>query len=317
MAEQGTAGTVVRHRRSPVGAAKRSTWASGRSRVARPRAGGAHRSPRSFSRSRQAWSLYLLKIPALCQLARRSAVASAAATGIVQVVLSYFLWRAVYANTDTAAGLDVNQAISYVTMAILIRRIRWGSHVYSRESMSALVRDGRIGYWFLRPVSARRYHLLKSVGEVLYWGSWSMVGFALGLATGVIMTPPSPAAGVVSAVSLVLGQALTYQLLLIIDLLCFWTTANRNATLVYSFSHDLLSGAFVPLWYFPGWFQSVVHWLPFEGTLNIPVSLYVGRVPVVDAPKQLAIQLAWCCVLGVVTHTLWQRAGRRVAVQGG
>ena len=51
--------------------------------------------------------------------------------------------------------------------------------------------------------------------------------------------------------------------------------------------------------------------------VNVPLSLYVGRIPLSHAPAQLALQLFWCAVLAIVTRFMWQRASHRVTVQGG
>ncbi|WP_131737062.1 ABC transporter permease [Actinomadura roseirufa] len=259
----------------------------------------------------------LLTVPALSELTRRSGVVTALLMAVLQVGLVCTLWRAVYATTEVSAGLDVRQAVTYVVLALLVQRIRWGSRLHSRESLWALVRDGRIIYWFLRPLGPRRHYLLKSLGEILYWGTWSLAGYGIALAAGLISPPPDARVAALAAVSLLLGQVIAHQLMLGIDLLCFWTTANTNALRVYSFSSDLLSGAFVPLWFFPGWFLTLNQWLPFQGTINVPVSIYVGRIPAAEALVQLGIQTLWCCLLYAMTSFLWRHAIRRVDVQGG
>jgi ABC-2 type transport system permease protein len=236
---------------------------------------------------------------------------------LAQIALSYFLWHGLYQTTAVTAGLNVDQAVGYAVLAALVIRVRWGTRLHSRESMWSLMRDGRIVYWFLRPISPRRYYLLRSLGEIGYWGCWAAVGFVVAVATGVVGLPASPARAAVAAVSFLAGQVLAHQLVLCIDLMCFWTTANHSAMRVYNFGHDLLAGAFVPLWFLPHWLLVTARWLPFQGTLNVPVSLYVGRLSLADAPREIGVQLAWCCVLLVVTRILWRRAGSRIGVQGG
>ncbi|SDZ35276.1 ABC-2 type transport system permease protein [Amycolatopsis xylanica] len=261
------------------------------------------------------WSL--ARVPVLTELTHRSRLASAAAMGVLQVVLGYFLWHALYAGTTVAAGMNVDQAVTYATMAVLVTRIRWASRIFSRDALWSLVNDGRIAYWFLRPVSARRYHLLKSTGEALYWGGWSLAGYLVALATGLIQPPPDPAVALASVVSLLLGQVVEYHLLLAVDLLCFWMTTNNNARRVYHFIADFLSGAFVPLWYLPDAVVTFAGLLPFQSTLNVPLSLYTGRIPPADAPGQLMLQAGWCVLLAGLTRVMWARVERRVETQGG
>jgi ABC-2 type transport system permease protein len=118
-------------------------------------------------------------------------------------------------------------------------------------------------------------------------------------------------------VSLLLGQIVLYYLTLLIDLLCFWTIQNNSALLILQFAQNLLSGAYAPLWFFPGWFVAMSAVLPFQSTLNVPLSLYIGRIPLSDLPAQLAVQAVWVLLLALLTRLLWRRAAARVVSQGG
>ena len=134
---------------------------------------------------------------------------------------------------------------------------------------------------------------------------------------GAIAGPPSLAAGGAALLTLALGLVITYYLQVIVDLTCFWSTVNDSAVTAVQFASSLLSGAFAPLWFFPGWFQRASEFLPFAPTLNTPLSLYVGRLPVSALPGQLAVQAAWCAGLAAFTWWLWRRASARVTVLGG
>jgi ABC-2 type transport system permease protein len=105
--------------------------------------------------------------------------------------------------------------------------------------------------------------------------------------------------------------------MLLIDQLCFWTLRNGAAMLILIFAQNLLSGVYAPLWFFPDWFITMSRFLPFQATLSVPLSIYVGRVPLSDAGAQLALQAVWVASLALFTRFLWRRAARRVVAQGG
>lgn len=257
------------------------------------------------------------RIAPLIEVSRWGRTAATATIIAVQIFLYYCLWTALYSVTTTSAGLDVRQAVTYSILAVLHSRIRWNDRGLSKDTVLRHIRDGTILYWFLRPVEPRRYYLVRSLGELGYGGLWAGAGFTICLLVGAIDPPASTGAALASAASLVVGLAVLHQLILMIDLLCFWTITNTSALRIYYFVQSLLSGAFVPLWFFPEWFVAIARWLPFDATLNAPVSLYVGRLPVADAPRVLLVQLGWCVALMLLTRVLWRRAARRVSVQGG
>ncbi|MEU9152505.1 ABC-2 family transporter protein [Streptomyces sp. NPDC048417] len=235
----------------------------------------------------------------------------------VQVVLVASLWRGLYAQSGTTAGLDRGQAVTYAVMAVLASRLRELDQYAGRDTVMQHVHFGTIVYWYLRPMPPRRYHALRAIGEQLYGLSWALAGYAVCLAVGVVRPPGSAAVAGVFVLSLALGQLVLYYVMLLIDQLCFWTLRNTAAMLILVFAQNLLSGVYAPLWYFPHWFITLSSFLPFQATLSVPLSLYVGRIPLSDAPFQLGVQAAWVVALHLFTRFVWRRAARRVISQGG
>ncbi|MFG3020088.1 ABC transporter permease [Streptomyces sp. NPDC048254] len=235
----------------------------------------------------------------------------------VQVVLVASLWRGLYAQSGTTAGLDRGQAVTYAVMAVLASRLRELDQYAGRDTVMQHVHFGTIVYWYLRPMSPRRYHALRAIGEQLYGLTWALTGYVVCLAAGVVQPPGSAAVAGVFVLSLALGQLVLYHVMLLIDQLCFWTLRNTAAMLILVFAQNLLSGVYAPLWYFPHWFITLSSLLPFQATLSVPLSLYVGRIPLSDAPFQLGVQAAWVVALYLFTRFVWRRAARRVISQGG
>jgi ABC-2 type transport system permease protein len=251
------------------------------------------------------------------ELARAGRIPAAIVMTAVQVALFNWLWHAAYAGRQTVASMDAQQVVTYSTAAILFSRIRWNAKTYSLDGVPNQVRTGSIVYWFVRPVTARRFHRLRASGEMLLGGTIALVGLLIAILAGIASPPPSAEVAVVSLVSAVLGQVISYYLATIVDLVCFWLTANNSASLLYNFVQDLMSGVFVPVWFFPGWLAGLAAVLPFQAIISTPLSFYVGRTPLTQVPLQLSLQLAWCVVLGLLVRALWAHASRRLEIQGG
>jgi ABC-2 type transport system permease protein len=257
------------------------------------------------------------RVAALSDLAHPTRLTAIVVRLGLQVFLVAALWTALYAHTPVSAGMTVHQAVGYMVLATLCTRMRDMDRYTTNDAVPIHVRDGTILYWYLRPMSARRYHRVRGYGEQLYMACWALAGYGVCLACGVVTAPVSFGAGLAFAASLVLAQVIVYHLGTIVDLACFWTTVNGSSTMIYQFAQNLLSGAFAPLWFFPHWFVAVDDWLPFQSTLNVPLSLYVGRIRLADAWQPFAVQLLWCVLLALITRRMWRAADRRVAVQGG
>ncbi|MEU5093497.1 ABC-2 family transporter protein [Streptomyces sp. NPDC020996] len=235
----------------------------------------------------------------------------------VQVVLVASLWRGLYAHSGATAGLGRDQAVTYAVLAVLASRLRELDQYAGRDSVLQHMHFGTIVYWYLRPLPPARYYALRALGEQLYGAAWALAGYAVTLAAGVVRPPGSATAAGVFVLSLLLGQWVLYYVMLVIDQLCFWTLRNGAAMLILIFAQNLMAGVYAPLWFFPGWFRTMSTFLPFQATLGVPLSLYVGRIPLSDAGPQLALQAAWGVLLALFTRFLWRRAALRVVSQGG
>ena len=257
------------------------------------------------------------RISPLAELLSPGRITATVARLVLQTTLVVCLWDALYAHTTVNSGLTRQQAVDYAVLAVLVTRTRGTDRQSNRDGVNWHVYGGTIVYWFLRPVSPRRYYLYKSLGEQAYDLLWAAFGYGVGWLAGIISGPASAGSALFFLTTLLLGQVIYYELTLTTDLMCFWTVQNSAVLTVLRFAQNLLSGAYAPLWYFPGWFIAMSTVLPFAATLNVPLSLYTGRLAPGQAAGQLAIQAAWAAGLCLGNQLLWRRAALRVSSQGG
>ncbi|MFE7041049.1 ABC transporter permease [Streptomyces atratus] len=257
------------------------------------------------------------RISARYEVSQPGRVTGVAVQLALQIFLMWCLWRALYAVSPTNSGLSEAQALAYAVLGVLYTRLRGPDRSIAEDTVAQHVREGRISYWFLRPLEPRHYHRLRAIGDQAYGFAWAVGGYLVCLLVGLVQKPVSATAFWVFLVSLLLGQVVLYHLLAITDVATFWLVDNTGVIGIIAFAQSLFAGAIAPLWFFPGWFQTLSSWLPFQSSFHIPVSIYVGRIPAGSAARDLVVQLLWCLLLSLVLRWLWGRAGRRVIVQGG
>jgi len=247
------------------------------------------------------------RVTAVTELAHSGHLLTQLMMMVVQLALTWWLWQALYAHVRVSAGLNARQATTYALLGTLYIRFRSVDRQPNGDQMTQLMLRGTIAYWFLRPVPPQRYYLIRAIGDLAYGAAWATAGYTVCLAAGLIAPPASAAAGVAALVTMVLGLVVLYYVQQCVDLMCFWSVVNNEAVTAAQFVQNLLSGAFAPLWFFPTWFHRIDGWLPFQATLNVPLSLYVGRISTSATIRQAGLQVAWCCVLAVLTWRLWWR----------
>lgn len=258
-----------------------------------------------------------MTITARGELLSPTRITAAAARLAMQIFLMVCLWHALYADSSSSAGLTMPQAVSYAVLSTLAVRIRTTNRSGARDTVYQHVQSGTIVYWYARPLTPQRYYLLRGVGDQLYGFAWACAAYAICLVAGVVSPPASIGAALAFAVTLALGHVLLYYLVLLSDQLCFWMIKNSAGMDILAFALNLLSGAYAAIWFFPGWFRTVSAALPFQYTLGVPLSFYVGRLDTSALLEQVAVQIAWMTVLALITRMMWRKASERVVSQGG
>ena len=80
----------------------------------------------------------------------------------------------------------------------------------------------------------------------------------------------------------------------------------------------LLSGATIPLAFFPDTLRRIVSYLPFQSIYNTPLTILIrNSMPLQETLTMLAVQLFWACVMLLLTSLFWRRSIRKITVNGG
>jgi ABC-type uncharacterized transport system permease subunit len=233
---------------------------------------------------------------------------------LLKIYLLKVVWIAVYAGQGAVDGIELRQVISFITLAnlqmwLIFPMLAW--HIQERIS------EGLIAIDLARPAPFLGQLLANQLGATAAFAPFVVLAVPLALFVGGLEPPASLAAGLLYLASMVLAYLVTTLLGMLMGLVGFWTLQTRGVQSIYDFVSQFFAGALAPLWFFPPALRQVADWLPFQAQAFIPLSLYMGRTPEPQIAGALALQLFWVVALFGVCWLVWQRAMRRVIVQGG
>jgi ABC-2 type transport system permease protein len=97
----------------------------------------------------------------------------------------------------------------------------------------------------------------------------------------------------------------------------FYTLSAYGVRALVGSLADFLSGAVIPLPFFPKRVLTVVELLPFAAMQNMPLRIYSGSVAGADAYRGIALQAFWLVALAAVGRVAIGRAIKRVVSHGG
>ncbi|MFN8491817.1 MAG: ABC-2 family transporter protein [Caldilineaceae bacterium] len=256
---------------------------------------------------------------ALCTLQQRAAYRMTLffnlATGLIWVVVLYYLWRTVYASTTQMGDFDWQAMRTYIGVSYAVNSLLSYGAV---GAMTWNVRTGRIATELLRPLDYLLTQLAQSVGIAVLEGC---LGSTMALLLGIFLLHISPPASFSAAcfflISVALGYLIKFLVSFMAALLCFWTIEGQGIIWGQIAVINLFSGALIPLNLLPSWLQTIVLALPFQGILFTPVSIYIGRLQGAALAWALAAQIGWVIILWFLAQLLWRPATRALEFQGG
>lgn len=232
----------------------------------------------------------------------------------VQVALFSVLWRALYAGREgDVRGADVETAVGYAVLGLTVAAVLHTSPFWSIE---ARVREGLIGVDLTRPLGLLAQSLAAQMGYVVAMLPAVVFGLVAGLLLNGLAPPTSGADAVAFVISLVLACAVAQLTTLLMSLSSFWTLEIGGITMAFSVVRTFMSGAIMPLWFMPGWLQTLAGALPFQASTYTPIAVYFGRPPG-GLAAALGVQILWVVILAGLCGWVWSRAKLRVIVQGG
>jgi ABC-2 type transport system permease protein len=245
-------------------------------------------------------------------------------TGVISYTIfvtgNAYIYQALYESRPAAEGLEIGgltlaEMITYIAVAWIGRSFTFNN---IDRTLSTQVQQGEIAMQLIKPLHPQTVMMFEAVGEAAF----RLLLFTLPIMVVVvplykIQGPADPLTYVWTLLSFILALVMGSQLNFLVGCLAFDLKNINGVIRAKHISLDFLSGVLVPFTFFPAWFQTLMGWLPFQGLSYVPVTIYLGKRSGDDLWLGLGLQLVWAVALFLAGRLYWNRAVRRVTVQGG
>lgn len=249
------------------------------------------------------------------QLTYRGAMWAGLFTNIFFGLLRAMVMIALYGGQEEVAGMTLQDAITFtgLSQAVIAYLSFWGWY----DVMNS-VNSGEIAGDLLRPFSYFRFWLAVDLGRSLVnlvlRGGTILVVYAFFVD---LTTPTSLGQWVALALAVSLGWLVSFSWRFWVNLSAFW---SPNAAGIGRFAFGMvaiLSGFYMPLRYFPEWFQTICYLTPFPAIVNTPIEVYLGLLDGQALWLAMASQLAWALLLILICQWTLRRGVHKLVIQGG
>jgi ABC-2 type transport system permease protein len=237
---------------------------------------------------------------------------------LVFVAGNTFLFRAIYAALPEGAdpgGFDADSIATYIALAWIGRSLVFNN--VDRE-LSTQVQEGHITQNLIKPIDFQLMTYFGALGEtgfrlLLFTLPISVVIFPLFGVQG----PASPVAALAALPAFFLAFLVNTGVNFVVGTMALRLKSILGLVRAKHVVLELLTGALVPLSFFPGTSRVVVEALPFASITYHPVTIWMGKVEGRELLGVLALQAFWAVSLYALGALLWHAGIRRTTVQGG
>ncbi len=234
---------------------------------------------------------------------------------VIYLAITWFLWKAVYASGGQIGGMGFQRAYLLVGVSMsLYGLVRTGTDYHVHNTVTS----GDILRYLTKPMDFLTLFFSSALGD----GLVSCVTIGL---PSLVLAFVFSGAGFPPLANLLLflpAVALGFLLNFLIDFL-----TGMSAFVVQSISGIsnaknttilVLSGALVPLPFYPEGIRRVLEWLPFQALYNAPARILAdGDAGVREALPFMLKQALWLLLFYLLVRLLFRAALKKLVVNGG
>lgn len=236
---------------------------------------------------------------------------------LLYLIVVYFLWKSIYASagTDVVNGMTFTDTLIYLVLAAALFNFM---EMYTVWNMGRDIQSGKIVLDLLKPMEYRRYIFWAWSGHVV---TTFFFTFLPTFTVVCIVTRGAVPLGInllYFTVSAILAVLINYGIDFITGTICLYTESIWGVNIMKQVIVQLLSGATMPVAFFPEPLKTVVYYLPFQSIYNAPLTLLLNGSPTLEIVlKTLGTQLFWCIVITLLGKLFWKISLRQITVNGG
>lgn len=236
---------------------------------------------------------------------------------LIYLIVIYFLWKAIYSSVESGVvnGMTFSDTMIYLVLATSLFSFM---EVFLVWEMHRNIQSGKIVLDIIKPLGYQPYMFSYFSGSII---SLFVTTF---LPTFIIIY-------FVSGGAIILGTNLIFFMLsiifsIIINLcidfsigtICLYTQSTWGVNIMKEAIVLLLSGASIPIAFFPEPLKTIVMYLPFQAIYNSPLEQLINNdLTLSNRISMLGVQLIWVVIMITFSQLFWRKSIKVITVNGG
>lgn len=232
---------------------------------------------------------------------------------LLRIILMLLLWKSIYGQSVSISNRTFEQMKLYILVSTTIAAFYAYPSIYF---LSMDIKHGEVAYSLIRPIDFQLQFIFKNLGIIMTMAVTILPCFFICIF--LLHVTVAFESFFFAVIGTFIGILTCVLFDFTLGTLCFWTENSWGITFIRQFAIQFLSGAFIPLDFFPGFVKKVlINWLPFSGIIYIPVQFLVNPPALGYFMLRVSIQLGWCIMLLWLGRLLYRRMRSQIMINGG
>ena len=237
-------------------------------------------------------------------------------TNFFFLLVHIFVYTAFYAARTDPLPLNLNEVITYFVLCQVFFMLM--PFFGARSEVTNAIKDGSVALQLTKPVDFHAYWLADECGRACYYLLMrGMPTFLISLIFFTVAIPTQPTTLLAFAASMSLAAFMSAAITIAIFSSAFWTLDTTGISGISYSIITLFSGMLVPIALWPEWLAQIGAWLPFGSLIDVPFSIYLGKITGDDIWTAIGKQLMWVAFFVALGRVLLRRGFSKLVIQGG
>lgn len=221
------------------------------------------------------------------------------------------LWRAIYHEPDAIInGYNLEQMLQYHAWSLIIVLLAQSSN---GVNLAEDIRHGKISKYLVYPFNFWEFHAASFISFQTIQLLISAITLAA-LYFSNIVTLPSFDHLMIGILYSSLVGVFWFSVQYTTGLLAFWLEETWTMRVMFQMLANFLSGAIIPLDFFPAWANQILKWTPFPAITYTPIKIFMGDISgVVQGTVLITISIG---MMILINTFIWRRGLRLFSAAG-
>ena len=231
------------------------------------------------------------------------------------ILFFIFFWSCVYGIETIIDGVGFEKMIVYSVTSNIITEL---FEIEVAQRINGSVKSGNIAYLFVKPINLKSYWLSIDLGITMVNLIRCLIPIGLMVIYSIVIKVDISCFQVILFLfSTVFSYLILWKISLAIGLISIWYNELGTIEQLKEIIVLMLSGSFVPLWFFPKWIQILSNFLPFQYIYQVPLGILIGKYTGTEIIAKIIYQIVWYVFLKIISDKMYSRACNKISVQGG